>query len=137
MQDINKTIVVGRVTRDIDDKAYIVTKSGTARLNISVAVNRSVKQGDQWVDNVSYFDVTIWGKTAENMRKFLSKGSRVCIDGHLQQDRWEKDGHKQSKVYIVADSLQLLDGKKDGVQQGSPAQQGFNPADGFEEDIPF
>ena len=140
MTDINSLTVVGRVVRDIDEKAYMVTKNGTARLNLSIAVNRSVKQGDQWQDEASFFDVTVWGKSAENLRKYITKGTQIAVDGYLKQDRWEKDGHKQSKVYIVADNVQLLGGKRDGqAPSGQPSapQGGFDPSAGFPEDIPF
>ena len=124
---------------------------------MSIAVNRSKKQGDQWVDEVSYFDITIWGKTAENLKPYLLKGKQIAVDGHLKQDRWEKDGQKQSRITVVADSVQLLGGKNDdggsGYSQGSYSQGGnqtFTPKnqqpapfsqptgeDEFPEDIPF
>jgi single-strand DNA-binding protein len=131
-----------------------------ARANISIAVNRSKKEGDQWTDEVNYFDVTIWGKTAENLKQYLQKGKQIAVDGYLKQDRWQKDGQNFSKVTIVANNVQLLGGKSEGGQsaggaprfQPKPAantqQNGMmqntysadNPASsdgGFPEDIPF
>lgn len=108
------------------------------------------------MDEVNYFDLTIWGKTAENLKPYLTKGKQVAVEGHLKQDRWEKDGQKFSKVSIVADNIQLLGGKGEnasGSYAGNQAsgayqqpQQGYAQtqaqgfaasADEFPEDIPF
>ena len=75
-------------------------------------MNRSVKKGDSWEDEVSYIDCEIWGKTAENLKDKLVKGKQVCIRGYLKQDRWEKDGQKQSRLKVVAETVQLLGGGK-------------------------
>lgn len=108
MTDLNHVVVIGRLTKSLDDSNFGYLQSGTARANISLAVNRSRKDGDQWVDDVSFLDVIIWGKTAENLKPYLQKGKQVAIDGYLKQDRWEKDGQKFSKVYIIANSVQLI-----------------------------
>ena len=97
---------------------------------MSIAVNRSKKSGDQWIEEVNYFNITIWGKTAENLKPYLTKGKQICVEGHLKQDRWEKDGQKQSRVTIVADQVQLLGGKG-GSSQSSGSAGGaprFQPA---------
>lgn len=122
MTDTNHVVLIGRLTRDLgdDERSFAYTASGTARANVSIAVNRSAKRGEEWVDEVSYFDITIWGKTAENLKPYLLKGKQIAVSGYLKQDRWEKDGQKFSKVGIVADSVQLLGGKSDG---GSEAQR--------------
>jgi single-strand DNA-binding protein len=117
MTDLNHVVLIGRLTRDIDEKAFAYLPSGQARMNVSIAVNRSRKNGDQWVDEVNYFDVTIWGKQAENLKKFLSKGKQIAVDGSLRQDRWEKDGQKFSRVTITANNVQLLGGKSDNNGQ--------------------
>lgn len=123
MTDTNHVILVGRLTRDVGanerDFGYVGTK-GTAKANVSIAVNRSRKDAqDQWIEEVSYFDVTIWGKTAENLKQYLTKGKQILVDGHLVQDRWDKDGQKFSKVYVVADNIQLLGGTKGASSGGS------------------
>ncbi len=157
MTDINHVVLIGRLTRDLgsDERSFAYTNNGSARANVSIAVNRSVKKGEEWVDEVSYFDVTIWGKTAENLKPYLTKGKQIAVDGHLKQDRWEKDGQKNSRVSIVADNVQLLGGKSDGGNNegysggntaprftpanNQPVQQEFDQGDdeGFPEDIPF
>ena len=143
MADVNKVVLIGRTTRDISERDFGYTTGGTARLNLSIAVNRSEKRNGAWQDKVSYFDVTVWGKTAENIKAYLHKGKQIAIDGYLDQQRWEKDGVKYSKVVIIADSVQLLGGNENGQQSAPQAQQpagDYQPAgsgDDFPEDLPF
>ena len=143
MTDINHVITIGRLTREINERDFAYTPSGTARLNLSIAVNRSVKKNGAWTDSVSYLDVTVWGKTAENIKPYLHKGKQIAVDGYLDQQRWDKDGQKYSKVVIIADSVQLLGGNENGQQSAPQAQQpagDYQPAgsgDDFPEDLPF
>lgn len=143
MADVNKVILIGRTTHEIDERSFGYTTGGTARLNISIAVNRREKRNGEWADRVSYFDVTIWGKTAENIKQYLTKGKQIAVEGYLDQQRWEKDGQKYSKVCIIADSVQLLGGNENGQQSAPQAQQpagDYQPAgsgDDFPEDLPF
>jgi single-stranded DNA-binding protein len=131
MTDLNHVVLIGRLTQDLgsDERNFGYVGNGQARANVSIAVNRSRKNGDQWVDEVNYFNVTIWGKTAENLKPYLTKGKQICVEGHLKQDRWEKDGQKQSRVTIVADNVQLLGGRGDNNSQsagGAPKFQAIN-----------
>ena len=128
------------MTRDLDERAFAYTQNGKARLNISIAVN------DGYGDNqyTSYFDVVVWGKTAENIKPYLGKGKQICINGRLRQDRWESNGQKNSRVVIVAETVQLLGGRDNGAGSGGnyqqPAQQqapAYNDGRDFPEDIPF
>lgn len=137
MADVNKVILIGRTIHEIDERSIGYTTGGTARLNISIAVNRREKRNGEWADRVSYFDVTIWGKTAENIKQYLTKGKQIAVEGYLDQQRWEKDGQKYSKVCIIADNVQLLGRKNEGAPQQA---QGYNDAgsgDDFPEDLPF
>ena len=138
--DLNNYSVIGRMTRDLDERAFAYTPNGKARLNISIAVN------DGYGDNqyTSYFDVVVWGKTAENIKPYLGKGKQICINGRLRQDRWESNGQKNSRVVIVAETVQLLGGRDNGAGSGGnyqqPAQQqvpAYNNGRDFPEDIPF
>ena len=137
MVDLNRISVIGRTTREIGEKDYGYTSNGKARLNLSVAVN------DGYGENktVSYFDVVYWGKPAEAIKAYITKGKQLAIDGRLKQDRWEKDGNKYSRVYIIADNIQLLGGGADGTKQSAPAQSagGFTEGESsdFPEDLPF
>lgn len=126
MTDINHVVLVGRLTKDLgsDERSFGYIGNGQARANVSIAVNRSKKTGDQWVDEANYFDVTIWGKTAENLKPYLTKGKMIAVEGYLKQDRWEKDGQKFSKVSVVANNVQLLGGRTDG---SAPAQSSGAP----------
>lgn len=163
MTDMNHVFLIGRLTRDLgaDERSFAYVGNGQmARANVSIAVNRSKKEGDQWTDEVNYFDVTIWGKTAENLKQYLLKGKQIAVDGYLKQDRWQKDGQNFSKVTIVANNVQLLGGKSDGGQsaggaprfqpksavntpQGGAMQDAYSADNaassdgGFPEDIPF
>lgn len=153
MRDINHVVLVGRLTRDAELK---YTNSGMAISKFSVAVNRSRKQGDQWVDEVSFFDITLWGKPAEAINQYLVKGKQVAIDGELRQSRWEQDGQTRSKVEVHANNVQLLGGTGSGGNSGGGAARGGSydsgrggsPAaggsdgfgdesDSFDDDIPF
>lgn len=129
MTDLNHVVLIGRLTKDLgtDERSFGYVSSGQARANVSIAVNRSKKTGDQWTDEVNYFDVTIWGKTAENLKPYLLKGKQIAVDGYLKQDRWEKDGQKMSKVTIVANNVQLLGGKGEGAAPSVPGAPKFQP----------
>lgn len=120
MNDLNQVSVIGRLTRDQELK---YTQSGTAVMSLSIAVNRSVKQGEQWVDVPSYFDVSVWGKQAETLNQFLHKGKQIGVMGHLEQQRWQaQDGSNRSRVVIMAENVQLLGGNE---QNGQPRQQNY------------
>ena len=143
MTDLNSVIEIGRLTRDISERDFTYTTGGTARLNLSIAVNRSEKRNGEWADKVSFFDVTVWGKTAENINPYLHKGKQVAVHGYLDQQRWEKDGVRYSKVCIIANNVQLLGGNEaQGAAQPTAPQEpagDYSDADGgdFPEDISF
>jgi len=119
--DINQVILVGRITRDAELR---YTASGSALCNFSIAVNRRVKKAEQWTDEASFFDLTLWDKQAENLSKYLVKGTQVAIQGELRQDRWEKDGQKFSKVQVFVSNLQLLGSGRGGSGEGGPRSEG-------------
>ena len=122
MTDINSVVLVGRITKDVgsDERSFSYVGNGTAKAVVNIAVNRGVKKGDKWEDEASFFDVVIWGKTAENLKPRLTKGTQIAVSGYLKQDRWEKDGQKQSKIYVNAESVQLLGGGKSEAQETNP-----------------
>lgn len=137
MADLNSINIIGRTTREIGEKDFGYTTNGKAKLNLSIAVNEGYGENK----SVSYFDVTYWGKPAEGIKAYITKGKQLAIDGRLKQDRWEKDGNKYSRVYIIANNIQLLGGREDGGQQSAPAQSsgGFTEGESsdFPEDLPF
>lgn len=120
MASYNRVVLVGNLTRDVELR---YTPSGTAVTDIAIAVNERVKKNDQWVDEVHYFDITLWGRTAEVAGEYLSKGSSVLIEGRLKLDRWEQDGQKRSKIKIVGERMQMLGargGSSGGGQSSGP-----------------
>lgn len=136
MTDLNSLQIVGNLTRDPEIK-YIA--NGMAVCKLSIAVNRSFKKNDTWQDEASFFDVEAWGKLAERLSG-VSKGQRVLVIGSLKQEVWEKDGVKQSKVKIVADSVELIQRreKQESQEMPPPASPKQMQSDGdFTDDIPF
>lgn len=122
MTDINKTILVGRLTKDIEIK---YTNSGAAIGNLSIAVNRSRKQDNQWVDEASFVDVKIYGKMAESLRPYLTKGKQIAVEGFLKQERWQKDGQNFSRVIVGAENVQLLGGNSGNDSQQQNDDYGY------------
>ena len=130
-KDINTVVLVGRLTRDSELK---YSTSGFPICTFSLAVNDSKKEGDAWKEFAHFFDCTLLGKRGEALSQYLTKGQKVAIQGKLQQDRWEKDGQKRSKVKILVNDIELIGGKKaetDGDGENTP------PENNFEDDIPF
>ncbi|NNM66382.1 MAG: single-stranded DNA-binding protein [Spirochaetales bacterium] len=150
---MNQVVLVGRLTRDAELR---YTSAGMAICSLSLAVNRRVKKDDQWLEEPNYFDLTLWGKQAEGVSKYLVKGTQIAVDGELRQDRWEKDGQKHSKVQVSINNLQLLGGNRQAGASApssgpsevrSPASSPNRPVDqrpsaefdpqSYEDDIPF
>lgn len=135
MADLNNWTGVGRLTRDAELR---YTAGGMAILSMSIAINRRVKNGEQWVDEASFFDVEMFGKRGESIAKYLTKGKQVGITGELVQDRWEKDGQKHSKVKIISGDVQLLGGQSEvhAPQRQAQSQAPIDDGD-FADSIPF
>lgn len=148
MADINRVVLVGRLTRDAELR---YTASGQPVSNISIAVNQRRKRDEQWVDEAHFFDAVVWGKTAESLAPYLKKGKQIGVEGELRQNRWEQDGQKRSRVEISTTNIQLLGSRSDGGESsygptatesggsGPPPTEGGGPpnADEFDDDIPF
>ncbi len=106
MASFNRVILVGNITRDIDLK---YTQSGLPVTEIGLAVNdRRKTQSGEWVEETTFVDVTMWGRTAEVASEYLSKGAPVLIEGRLKLDTWETDGQKRSKLRVVCERMQML-----------------------------
>jgi single-strand DNA-binding protein len=127
MADINHVVLVGRLTRDAELK---YTASGQAVCKFSIAINRRRKNGEQWEDEVNYFDIVLWGRQGESLNQYLLKGKQVGVDGELRQDRWQQDGQNRSKVEIVASNIQLLGGNPGGGAGGGGAGNGERSSGG-------
>jgi single-strand DNA-binding protein len=113
MSSYNKVVLLGNVTRDVELR---YTQSGTAVADVGLAVNSRRKQGDNWVEEVDFIDLTIWGRTAEVAAEYATKGTPILVDGRLKLDTWETtEGQKRSKLKVVVETLQLLGSKKGGT----------------------
>jgi single-strand DNA-binding protein len=119
MASYNRVILVGNLTRDLELR-YI--PSGTAVTDMGLAVNdRRKTASGEWVEETTFVDVTLWGRTAEVACEYLNKGSNVLIEGRLRFETWEaNDGQKRSKLKVVCDRMQMLGGRGDG-EGGRPA----------------
>ena len=142
MASFNRVILVGNLTRDVELK---YTQSQLAVTDIGMAVNdRRKTQSGEWVEETTFVDVTLWGRTAEVASEYLAKGSPVLIEGRLKLDTWEIDGQKRSKLRVVGGRMQMLGGTN---KEASPPAAAASQADfgstvatvggPTEEDIPF
>lgn len=132
MRDYNRVTVTGRLTRDVELRH---TASGVAVADATLASNH--KFGE--VDEVNFFDLVFWGSKAEFASQYLKKGKGVLVEGRLQQQRWEKDGEKRSKVVLVVEDVTFLPGNKLDDKDGSeeaPKKETVRKS-GSGEDIPF
>mgnify|MGYP001096077480 CR=1 FL=1 len=121
MASYNRVMLMGNLTRDIELR-YL--PSGTAVTEFGLAVNDRRKTSDgQWVDDVSFFDVTLFGRTAEVASEYLSKGSPIFIEGRLKQDTWEKEGQKRSKVKVIGERMQMIGSKDRSESSGGGVRE--------------
>ena len=156
---INRVIISGNLTRDPDLRQ---TSGGTSVLSFGVAVNdrRRNPQTGEWEDYPNFIDCTMFGARAEALSRFLSKGTKVSIEGKLRWSQWERDGQKRSKIEVIVDELEFMSSRNGGSsnsQQYAPAPQqnqynaapaaqygqpaassGFDASSSvYDEDIPF
>ena len=119
-QNVNSVALIGNLTRDPELRH---TPSGTAVTTLRIAVNDRVKRGEEWTDAAYYFDVTVWGRQAENCAQYLAKGRPVGVQGKLTWREWDaQDGTKRQSVEVVADTIQFLGGRGDGEGEGGSPQ---------------
>ncbi|MCL4204678.1 MAG: single-stranded DNA-binding protein [Pirellulaceae bacterium] len=106
MANFNRVILAGNITRDIELR-YI--PSGIAVTDITLAVNDKRKtQSGEVIEETTFVDVTLWGRTAEVASEYLSKGSSILIEGRLKLDTWETEGQKRYKLRVVCERMQML-----------------------------
>jgi len=156
MASFNKVILVGNLTRDPELR---YTPKGVAIAKIGLAVNRTWRnEAGETKEEVTFVDVDIFGRTAENVGQYMRKGSPILIEGRLRLDSWEdkQTGQKRNKLTVIGEVVQFLGGNR-GVEAGAapsaptarpsapaPAQSEPAPAapdaDGAgpeEDDVPF
>lgn len=117
---MNKFICIGRLCRDPEMK-YSQNEKNTAIASFNVAVERKYKrEGDPTAD---FFNCTAFGKIAEFCEKYLKKGTKIALEGHLQNDSYEKDGKKNTVTKIMVDSIEFAESKGSGHTDDDNSQQ--------------
>ena len=124
MASVNKVMLLGNLTHDPEIR---YTPKGTAVTDLGMAVNR-VRTGDngERIEEVTYVDVTLWGRQAELAGQYLGKGRPVFIEGRLQLDQWDdkQSGQKRSRLRVVGENMQFLPGGGGGGNGGGNYPQG-------------
>ena len=114
MASVNKVMLIGNLTRDPEIK---YTPKGTAIADIALAVNRtySTESGEKR-EEVTFIDVTLWGRVAEIVGEYCKKGRPLFVEGRLQLDSWDDKttGQKRSKLKVVGENIQLLNSREGG-----------------------
>jgi single-strand DNA-binding protein len=124
---VNRVLLGGNLTRDPQVR-FLANEQAVA--NFGLAINRRFKGSDgQMKDEVTFIDIEAWGRTAELVGQYLTKGRACFVEGRLKLDNWDdKDGQKRSKLKVVADSVQFLDsGNRGGGEHGAATSA---PSDG-------
>ncbi len=122
MANLNRVLLIGNLTRDPEVR---YTPKGTAVADIGIAVNRvySGEDGEK-KEEVTFVDVTFWGRQAEVAQEYLKKGRQVFVEGRLQLDTWDdkQTGQKRSRLRVVAENMQMLGSR--GESEGGPSPAG-------------
>ncbi len=138
MVAFNRVILAGNLTRDPEIR-YL--PSGVSVTSFSLAINFRYKSNNELKEEVSFFDVVVFGKLGENCAEYLAKGRPVLVEGRLRQRRWEQEGVKRSKIEIVADGVQFLGGGTRGPGGGqAPPEPAAGPGGAPappDDDVPF
>ena len=130
---MNDVKIIGNLTRDPEIK-YL--PSGMAVCNITLGVNRSYKQGDDWKKETAFVEVKVWGKSAEKLA-VNSKGDKFLVEGRLAQDSWEKEGKKFSKLYVNAFKVYPFGSLEEKPAQSEIPQSVKEEYEEHEENLPF
>ena len=137
---VNTVALVGNLVRSPEVRH---TTTGTTVMNFTIAVNDREKnmQTGEWEDVPSFYDVTMFGNRAEALSRFLSKGSKVAVRGHLKQRRWEKDGQRRSKVEVIVEDLDFMSRQQQPEYEepsySAPAPKRPSAMEFYDEDMPF
>ncbi|MCC7137928.1 MAG: single-stranded DNA-binding protein [Planctomycetes bacterium] len=165
MANLNRVMLIGRLTRDPETRH---TPSGQTVTTFGLAINRTYrrKDSDEQVEETTFVDCEAWGKGGETFARYMKKGRQAYVEGRLKLDSWEKDGQKRSKLSVVMEEFQVLDGGAGGGggggggggaggeeaprrraparPQGAPGNAGAGAGDTpqddyakFDDDIPF
>jgi single-strand DNA-binding protein len=132
---INKAMVYGNLTRDPELKSL---PSGSQVCNLSLATNRTWSDKDgKKQEEVQYHNIVLFGKTAENVAKYMKKGSALFVEGRLQTQSWEKDGVKHYRTEIVGETVQFGARGNTESQTETPTAPNYSDEEINPEDSPF
>ena len=140
---INRVAISGNLTRDAKLRT---TQSGLSILDFGVAVNdrRKNQQTGEWEDCPNFVDCTVFGTRGEKLQPYLTKGSKVALEGKLRYRSWESGGQRRSKLDVIVDDLEFMSSRRDDVVSGYAPRPvpAADPAIGaaasvYDEDIPF
>ncbi len=156
MANLNKVMLIGNLTRDPELRH---TPKGTSVTELGLAINRVwYDDNKQKQEDTTFVDVTFWGRQAESIQQYLTKGRPIFIEGRLQLDSWDdkETGKKRSKLRVIGESFQFIDSKPGSgggnysersepssspaaARSGPPQGASAAPADDYQEedDIPF
>ena len=142
MANFNKVTLLGNLTRDIEVRH---TQGGLAIAKFGMAINRKSKSQDgEMRETTCFVDLTAFGKQAEILEQYVSRGSPLFVDGRLEYSTWEdkNGGGKRSKLEVIVENFQFLGGGQQGGKSGSRKSGGSAGTDGASEnvdydDIPF
>ncbi len=134
---INRVMISGNLTRDAELRS---TQSGTSMLGMGIAVNdrRKNQKTGEWEDYPNFVDCTMFGTRAEKLQPYLTKGTKVAIEGKLSYRSWEKDGQRRSKLEVIVDEIEFMSSKQVGAVQDLHTAPALDAAEQvYDEDIPF
>ena len=134
MSDLNEVVISGRLTRDSELR---YTPSGTAVTDVVIASNRIWSKDGEKQEETAFVDVTIWGKQAESLHTYLSKGRHLMIVGRLKLNKWEtEEGDKRSKLTMVAEKINLTP-SGGGTNNKPPSESKEKVGAAAAEEVPF
>ncbi len=122
----NRVILMGNLTRD-PELRYLPSNMPVADIGLAVNDRYQDKQSGEWVDRPNFIDCTAFGKTAESISRFFTKGRPILIEGKLRYDSWEdkQTGQKRSKIKVVVDLWNFCDSNRDNAGGGGSAGGGY------------
>ncbi len=132
MAELNKILLIGRLTKDPELR---YTPGGMAVAQLRMAVNHTYRSKEEKKEEVLYIDVSVFGRGAETVKKYVTKGRELFIEGRLQQNDWtDKQGQKRTTMRVVADNFQFIGSGQGGgrPQQTDDGEQGGPPAESFD-----
>ncbi len=149
---VNKVILVGHLGADPETRT---AGTGTVVANLRLATSERVKQGDEWSDHTEWHRIVCFGRTAENVSRYLKKGRQIYVEGRIRTKKWtDKEGHDKYTTEILADQIHFLGGGgREGGGSSGPREGGSSSgggghtpdqgsyggggSSGGDEDIPF